>query len=75
MIILILIDIAVVFLRSLIENLFKSMVKPSLISVCFQVVIVIFPLLLYQQGKNPKQNSPLNAVALSGNTLYVWYLP
>lgn len=76
MIIPLLIDISVVLLKSLIENRFKSMVKLSLISVHFQVIIVFFPpLLVYQNGEEPKQNSSLNCAVLSGNILYVWYLP
>lgn len=43
MIIPLLIDISVVFLKSLIENRFESMVKLSLISAYFQVIIAIFP--------------------------------
>lgn len=43
MIILLLIDISAVFLKSLMENRFGSMIKVELISVHFQVIIAISP--------------------------------
>lgn len=68
-----LIDISAVFLKSLMENQFESMTKLALLSVHFQVIIVIPPPFSIPKREKTKIN-PLNCVVLSENILYVWHL-